>query len=71
MSLFRRRRTRRRTQPLLSVVVPAYDVEDYLAESLASVLGQSHTALEVVVVDDGSNDRTGEIADAIAARIRG
>ena len=64
MSLFRRRRS----SPLLSVVVPAYDVEDYLAESLTSVLGQSHTALEVVVVDDGSNDRTGEIADSIAAK---
>ena len=53
---------------LLSVVVPAYQVEEYLAESLESILTQSHSALEVVVVDDGSTDRTGEIADGFAAR---
>jgi CDP-glycerol glycerophosphotransferase len=47
-------------------VVPAYQVEDYLADCLASVLSQSHRDLEVVVVDDGSTDRTGEIADLAA-----
>lgn len=64
---------KRRTKPtpssaLLSVVVPAYNVEDYLADCLSSVLQQSHAALEVVVVDDGSTDRTGEIADGYAGR---
>ncbi len=58
---------RRRPDATLSVVVPAYDVEDYLADCLASILGQSHSALEVVVVDDGSTDGTGALADRIAA----
>lgn len=47
---------------LLSVVVPAYNVEEYLDECLRSILSQSHHALDVVVVDDGSNDRTASIA---------
>ena len=48
--------------------MPAYGVEDYLAESLDSVLSQQGVDLEVVVVDDGSPDRSGEIADAYADR---
>jgi glycosyltransferase involved in cell wall biosynthesis len=63
----RRRQRSDAASPLLSVVVPAYNVEDYLSDSLRSILGQSHTQLEVVVVDDGSTDTTGEIADQIAA----
>ncbi len=53
--------------PRLSVVVPAYQVADWLAESLASVLDQSFRDLEVVVVDDGSTDGTGDLADQVAA----
>ncbi|MFC6287945.1 glycosyltransferase family 2 protein [Nocardioides sp. GCM10027113] len=59
---------RREPDPLLSVVVPAYQVRDYLADCLASILDQSWRHLEVVVVDDGSTDGTGDIADEIAAR---
>lgn len=64
-------RWRRRTStagPLISVVVPVYDVEDYLPACLDSVLAQTHTALEVIVVDDGSTDSSGAIADAYAVR---
>lgn len=46
----------------LSVVVPAYNVEDYLDECLGSILSQSYDDLEVVVVDDGSTDATATIA---------
>jgi glycosyltransferase involved in cell wall biosynthesis len=61
-------RGRRRELPRVAVVVPAYDVERFLPESLDSLLAQRGVDLEVVVVDDGSPDASGEIADAYAAR---
>jgi glycosyltransferase involved in cell wall biosynthesis len=55
--------------PLVSVVVPAYQAEAYLAEALESALGQDLDGVEVVVVDDGSIDRTAEIALAHGVRV--
>lgn len=57
-----------RRRPLVSVVVPVYDVAAYLPEALDSLLAQTHRRLEVVVVDDGSPDASGAIADEYAAR---
>ena len=54
--------------PLLSVVVPFYGVEDYLAECLDSILAQTMTDFEVVAVDDGSRDGSIDIARAYADR---
>lgn len=45
-----------------------YNGEPYIAESIESVLGQTHRDFEFIVVDDGSTDRTGEILDRYAAR---
>jgi glycosyltransferase involved in cell wall biosynthesis len=50
------------SQPLVSVIVPTYNSELYLAEAIASVEAQDHRPLEVIVVDGGSHDRTVEIA---------
>src|SRR5690606_5783129 len=52
--------------PLVSVVVPVYAVEQYLADCLRSIVSQSYRNLEVIVVDDGSPDGSYEIADAFA-----
>ncbi len=51
----------------LSVIVPVYNVEDYLAECLGSILGQDLDGFEVVCVDDGSTDSSGALLRSIAA----
>ena len=54
--------------PLVSVLVPAYDAEATLAETLASVREQTLEDFEVIVVDDGSRDGTADVARDFAAR---
>jgi glycosyltransferase involved in cell wall biosynthesis len=58
----------RRAPRRISVIVPVYGVEAYLPACLDSILAQTHTELEVVVVDDGSPDDSGAIADDYAGR---
>lgn len=53
--------------PALSVIVPFYGVEDYLADCLDSLLAQTFTDLEILLVDDGSRDGSRAIADRYAA----
>lgn len=48
----------------ISVVVPAYKVEDYLENCLVSISNQTETDIEIIVVDDGSPDKSGEIAES-------
>lgn len=55
-------------RPLVSVVVPVYGVEHYLRECVDSILSQTYTNLEVILVDDGSPDACGVICDEYAAR---
>ncbi|MCW2832119.1 MAG: glycosyl transferase, family 2 [Nocardioides sp.] len=59
---------RRRHAPTVSVVVPAYGVEAYLPACLDSLLAQHWQSWQAIVVDDGSPDRSGEIAEAYASR---
>src|SRR3954470_1604661 len=54
--------------PRISVVVPVYNVEPYLAECLESLATQTFGDLEVIMVDDGSKDRSAEIAQGFADR---
>ena len=50
----------------LSVIVPVYNVEKYIRSCVDSILAQTHTNLEVILVDDGSTDRSGQICDFYA-----
>jgi CDP-glycerol glycerophosphotransferase len=65
-----RRAVRRggRVPGLLSIVVPCYQVEDFLDECLVSLRFQHYREVEIIVVDDGSPDRSGEIARRHARR---
>jgi len=49
--------------PLVSIVIPAFNSERYLATAVDSALGQTMDRHEVIIVDDGSSDSTGKIAD--------
>ncbi|HUH98987.1 MAG TPA: glycosyltransferase [Anaerolineales bacterium] len=48
--------------PLVSIILPVHNGEQFLAETIQSVLAQSYHAYELIIVDDGSTDRTREIA---------
>lgn len=54
--------------PLVSVLVPAYQAEKHIEKCLTSIVSQTWANLEIIIVDDGSKDRTGEIADGFAER---
>ena len=57
-------------QTLISCVVPVYNGERYLAETLDSILAQTYQPREVIVVDDGSTDRTAAVAASYAPGVR-
>ena len=54
--------------PSISVIMPAYRVEAYIERAVGSLLSQTFHDFELIIVDDGSPDGTGRIADALAAR---
>lgn len=48
-------------QPLVSIIMPVYNAENYIKRALDSVIGQSYKKIEIVIIDDGSTDKSAEI----------
>jgi glycosyltransferase involved in cell wall biosynthesis len=57
-------------EPTVSAIIPVYNGERFLAEAIASVLAQTHHAVETIVVDDGSTDGSAEVAKRFEPRVR-
>lgn len=55
-----------RTKKLLSVIVPIYNAEAYLCKCVRSILNQTYKNLDIILIDDGSSDHSGEICDRLA-----
>lgn len=54
--------------PKVSIIIPAYNIASYLERCLESVRHQTYKKLQIIIVDDGSTDQTGQIADSFAER---
>ena len=53
---------------MVSVIIPVYNVEKYIREALDSVVNQTYTDLDIIIVDDGSTDHSGAICDEYAKK---
>lgn len=61
---------KKQSSPLVSVVIPVYNTAAYLAEAIDSVLAQTHPVSEIIIVDDGSTDRSRDIALSYKEKVR-
>jgi len=55
-------------KPLVSILIPAYNAEEWIADTIRSAVGQTCPHKEIIVVDDGSSDRTAEVARQFASK---
>lgn len=53
-------------KPLISVIVPVYNVEKYIRKCIDSIIQQTYENLQIILVDDGSSDSSGKICDEYA-----
>lgn len=60
--------TKVQKMPLISIIVPVYQVKEYIDECVESLLAQTYSNLEILLVDDGSSDGSGEMCDTYAAK---
>ena len=49
--------------PLISVIIPIYNIKEYLSKSIDSIINQTYKNIEIILVDDGSTDGSSKICD--------
>ena len=52
----------------ISVIIPVYNVDEFLSECLESVINQTYNNIEIILIDDGSTDESGKICDKYGAK---
>lgn len=57
------------TKPLVSILIPAYNAQEWLAETISCAVNQTWPRKEIILIDDGSTDRTAEIARSFVPKI--
>ena len=57
-------------KPLVSVLLPSYNAEKYIAEAIESILNQTYRNIEFIIVDDASTDNTWKIIKSYAKKIK-
>ena len=55
-------------EPKISIIVPVYNVEQYLERCVESLMNQSYKNIEILLINDGSTDNSGKLCDEIAKR---
>jgi glycosyltransferase involved in cell wall biosynthesis len=58
------------TEPLVSIVIPTFNIEKYIIETIESVLAQTYGNIELIVVDDGSTDNTLDLVKSYGSKVR-
>ena len=56
--------------PKISIIVPVYNIENYIERCIDSIIGQTYDNLEVILVDDGSTDKSGLVCDEYAQKVK-